>query len=62
MRLGGFATVSVAFAGLELYGISGALLALLIAALFVASLRELGPEELVEVVAAPVGAGGGAAT
>jgi predicted PurR-regulated permease PerM len=62
MRLGGFATVFVAFAGLELYGISGALLALLIAALFVASLRELGPEELVEVVAAPVGAGGGAAT
>jgi predicted PurR-regulated permease PerM len=56
MQLGSFTTVFVAFAGLELYGITGALLALLAAALFVASLRELGPEELVEVVAAPVAA------
>jgi predicted PurR-regulated permease PerM len=62
MQLGSFVTVFVAFAGLELYGITGALLALLGAALFVASLRELGPEELVEVVAAPVGATGASAT
>jgi predicted PurR-regulated permease PerM len=55
MRLGSFVTVLVAFVGLELYGFTGALLALLGAALFVAALAELGPEELVEVVAAPVG-------
>jgi predicted PurR-regulated permease PerM len=55
MQLGSFVTVVVAFAGLELYGFTGALLALLGAALFVAALQELGPEELVEVVSAPVG-------
>jgi predicted PurR-regulated permease PerM len=55
MQLGSFVTVVVGFAGLELYGFSGALLALLGAALFVATLQELGPEELVEVVKAPVG-------
>lgn len=55
MQLGSFVTVFVGFAGLELYGFAGALLALLGAALFVAALQELGPEELVEVVAAPVG-------
>jgi predicted PurR-regulated permease PerM len=55
MQLGAFVTVFVGFAGLELYGFSGALLGLLGAALFVAALQELGPEELVEVVASPVG-------
>jgi predicted PurR-regulated permease PerM len=55
MQLGSFVTVVVGFAGLELYGFSGALLALLGAALFVATLQELGPEEFVEVVKAPVG-------
>jgi predicted PurR-regulated permease PerM len=55
MRLGAFVTVLVGFAGLELYGFTGALLALLGAALFVATLQELGPEELVGVVATPLG-------
>jgi predicted PurR-regulated permease PerM len=55
MQLGSFVTVLVGFAGLELYGFSGALLALLGAALFLAALLELGPEELAEVVSAPVG-------
>jgi predicted PurR-regulated permease PerM len=55
MRLGSFVTVFVGFAGLELYGFMGALLGVLGAALFIAALEELGPEELVEVVASPVG-------
>jgi predicted PurR-regulated permease PerM len=55
MRLGSFVTVFVGFAGLELYGFTGALLGILGAALFIAALEELGPEELVEVVASPVG-------
>jgi predicted PurR-regulated permease PerM len=57
MRLGSFTTLFVGFAGLELAGISGALLALLGAAIFVASLQQLGPDELVEVVASPAGGG-----
>jgi predicted PurR-regulated permease PerM len=59
MQLGSFVSVLAGFAGLELYGLSGALLAILAAALFVAALQELGPEELVEVVTSPVGESGG---
>lgn len=55
MRLGSFVTVLVGFAGLELYGFSGALLCLLGAALFVAVLGELGPSRLVDAMTAPAG-------
>lgn len=45
VRLGPFLTAAAAFAGLELYGLGGALLAIVTAALTVAALAELAPPE-----------------
>ena len=45
VRLGPFLTAAAAFAGLELYGLGGALLAIVTAALAVAALAELAPPE-----------------
>lgn len=43
MRVGPFLTAAGAFAGLELYGLGGALLSVLAIALVVAALDELAP-------------------
>jgi predicted PurR-regulated permease PerM len=50
--VGSFAIVLAAFAGLELYGLNGALLFVLGAVLAVAIISEIGPEEVAEVLAA----------
>jgi predicted PurR-regulated permease PerM len=50
--VGSFAVVLAAFAGLELYGLNGALLFVLGAVLAVAVIGEIGPEEVAEVLAA----------
>ncbi len=47
VQLGGFLTVAGAFGGLELYGLSGALLGVLGAALAVAVVQEMGRDEAV---------------
>ena len=51
--VGSFLIVLAAFGGLELYGLTGALLFVLGAMLVVAILGELGPEEVAEALAAP---------
>jgi len=48
--VGSFVLVLAAFAGVELYGLSGALLFVLGAVFFVAMLSEIGPEEVAEVL------------
>jgi predicted PurR-regulated permease PerM len=53
LRLGGFLTALAAFGGLELYGLSGALLGVLAAALAVGALSELAREEDAAAAAAP---------
>jgi predicted PurR-regulated permease PerM len=50
--VGSFAIVLAAFAGLELYGLNGALLFVLGAVLAVSIISEIGPEEVAEVLAA----------
>jgi predicted PurR-regulated permease PerM len=50
--VGSFVIVLAAFGGLELYGLSGALLFVLGAVFLVAILSEIGPEEVAEVLAA----------
>jgi predicted PurR-regulated permease PerM len=50
--IGSFVIVLAAFGGLELYGLSGALLFVLGAVFVVAFLSEIGPEEVAEVLAA----------
>jgi predicted PurR-regulated permease PerM len=54
LRVGSFLTAIALFAGLELYGFSGALLLLLIVILLVAVVSEMGPEEVGETVLAPL--------
>ncbi|HEV7524234.1 MAG TPA: AI-2E family transporter [Acidimicrobiia bacterium] len=53
--VGSFAIVLAAFGGLELYGLSGALLFVLGAVLLVSMIAEFGPEEVAEVLAAAPG-------
>jgi len=53
VNVGSFVIVLAAFAGLELYGLTGALLFMLGATLLAACLSELGPEEVAEALAAP---------
>jgi predicted PurR-regulated permease PerM len=50
--VGSFVIVLAAFGGLELYGLSGALLFVLGAVFIVAIISEIGPEEVAEVLAA----------
>ncbi len=50
--VGSFVIVLAAFGGIELYGLSGALLFVLAAVFVVAILSEIGPEEVAEVLAA----------
>ena len=50
--VGSFPIVLAAFAGLELYGLNGALLFVLGAVLVVSIISEIGPEEVAEVLAA----------
>jgi predicted PurR-regulated permease PerM len=50
--VGSFAIVLAAFAGLELYGLNGALLFVLGAVLTISILGEVGPEEVAEVLSA----------
>jgi predicted PurR-regulated permease PerM len=52
VHVGSFVIVLAAFAGLELYGLNGALLFVLGAVLSVAIISEIGPEEVAEVLAA----------
>jgi len=52
VHVGSFAIVLAAFAGLELYGLNGALLFVLGAVLAVSIISEIGPEEVAEVLAA----------
>ena len=52
VHVGSFAIVLAAFGGLELYGLTGALLFMLGAVLAVAIISEIGPEEVAEVLAA----------
>jgi len=52
VHVGSFAIVLSAFAGLELYGLNGALLFVLGAVLVVSIIGEIGPEEVAEVLAA----------
>jgi predicted PurR-regulated permease PerM len=52
--VGSFPIVLAGFGGLELYGLSGALLFVLGAVLIVSIIREIGPEEVAEVLAAPM--------
>ena len=47
---GSFALVLAAFGGLELYGLTGALLGLLGAVLVISFIGEIGPEEVAEVI------------
>jgi predicted PurR-regulated permease PerM len=51
--VGSFALVLAAFGGLELYGLSGALLFMLGAVLLIAIIAEFGPEEMGERLTAP---------
>jgi predicted PurR-regulated permease PerM len=53
LYVGSFAIVLAAFGGLELYGLSGALLFMLGAVLIVSIINEFGPEEMAEALAAP---------
>lgn len=57
VKVGSFVVVFAAFAGLELYGLMGALLAILGAVLVTAIVGEIGPEEVAEVISAPRGGG-----
>ena len=52
VHVGSFVIVLAAFAGLELYGLNGALLFVLGAVLAVSLIAEIGPEEVAEVLAA----------
>ena len=52
--VGSFPIVLAAFGGLELYGLNGALLFVLGAVLIVSIIGEIGPEEVAEVLAAPM--------
>jgi len=52
VHVGSFAIVLAAFGGLELYGLSGALLFMMGAVLAVSIISEIGPEEVAEVLAA----------
>ncbi|HYL51617.1 MAG TPA: AI-2E family transporter [Acidimicrobiia bacterium] len=52
VNVGSFVIVLAAFGGLELYGLSGALLSVLGAVFAVAIISEIGPEEVAEVLAA----------
>jgi predicted PurR-regulated permease PerM len=52
VNVGSFVIVLAAFGGLELYGLSGALLFVLGAVFSVAIISEIGPEEVAEVLAA----------
>jgi predicted PurR-regulated permease PerM len=52
VHVGSFAIVLAAFGGLELYGLTGALLFMLGAVLTVSIISEIGPEEVAEVLAA----------
>jgi predicted PurR-regulated permease PerM len=52
VNVGSFVIVLAAFGGLELYGLSGALLFVLGAVFVVAIISEIGPEEVAEVLAA----------
>jgi predicted PurR-regulated permease PerM len=52
--VGSFPIVLAAFGGLELYGLNGALLFVLGAVLIVSIISEIGPEEVAEVLAAPI--------
>ncbi len=54
VRVGSFLTVLATFAGLELYGLMGALLALLGVIMLAAFVAEMGPEDVAEVVVAPL--------
>jgi predicted PurR-regulated permease PerM len=56
VEVGSFVIVLAAFGGLEFYGLMGALLFVLGAVLAVATLSEIGPEEVAEVLAATPGA------
>jgi predicted PurR-regulated permease PerM len=55
VNIGSFVIVLAGFAGLELYGLLGALLFVMGAVLAVAVVAEIGPEEVGEAVAASVG-------
>ncbi|MDQ1447374.1 MAG: hypothetical protein QOC79_345, partial [Actinomycetota bacterium] len=52
VHVGSFLIVLAAFGGLELYGLTGALLFMLGAVLAIALISEIGPEEVAEVLAA----------
>jgi predicted PurR-regulated permease PerM len=54
VAVGSFPIVLAAFGGLELYGLTGALLFMLGAVLIASILSEIGPEEVAERVVAPV--------
>jgi predicted PurR-regulated permease PerM len=54
IRVGSFLTALAMFAGLELYGFTGAVLLLLIVILGVAVVAEIGPDEVAETVLAPL--------
>jgi predicted PurR-regulated permease PerM len=53
-RVGPFLTVLATFAGLELYGLMGALLALLAVIMLAAFVAEMGPEDVAETIVAPL--------
>jgi predicted PurR-regulated permease PerM len=54
VRVGSFLTALAMFAGLELYGFTGAVLLLLLVILGVAVVSEIGPDEVAESVLAPL--------